>query len=223
MQVDYSSLLRKTRPPAANSKPVQERQGMALWKGRWVPNFKRFKKVGTHIVYAVNMVSLLILLELSFDQLMIIWCCSFKQHTVYVSTLELTSSIETVWSQQISNFLVLIVRYDNTWAEQGYRLVDSRLSSLRRICARKLVGCELSGVDAWREREPVQEKTYFLSQFQSPRVGAWGVVYATGDPADLPGPWWQRAGVGNKGVTAEARSGRANTSQGGGEGYKLLA
>lgn len=45
VQVDYGTLIRKTRPPPNKTSSAEERQGMALWKGKWVPNYKRFKKV----------------------------------------------------------------------------------------------------------------------------------------------------------------------------------
>jgi len=49
IQVDYGNLLRKTK--ISVEEPVEERQGMALWKGKWVPNFKRFKKVFMLILF----------------------------------------------------------------------------------------------------------------------------------------------------------------------------
>lgn len=44
-QVDYATLMRKSRPVRLLNCAIEERDGMALWNGKWVPNFKKFKKV----------------------------------------------------------------------------------------------------------------------------------------------------------------------------------
>ncbi|XP_067933745.1 nibrin-like isoform X2 [Watersipora subatra] len=46
MQVDYQRLFRKTCPPVFEQGDPNERDGMAFWKGKWVLNYKRFKKCG---------------------------------------------------------------------------------------------------------------------------------------------------------------------------------